>query len=154
MLSFEFVVSWGEVQKAIGGLIALVIGDENAVKHFQRSQKAGKGAILQQYWYARWMVRHGLFVKGADKAGLEDELAEICIEIKKKRRQPRVHDVRWFASMVERNKGDPESWVLKTTFSRINRTEIQRMLNNRLIPLSALPPLSVEEFPPIGGYVP
>jgi hypothetical protein len=154
---WSFVYSWGEVQKALGGILALLVGDEAAHKNFIKGLKAAtksKDATLQRYWYAHWMARHGLFRNRANKAEIEDELADLCLDIQEKRREPHTHNHKWFASLIQRNKADRESWVLKTTFTRLPRDQIQRMLNNKLIPEKSLPPLIAEEFPPVGGYVP
>jgi hypothetical protein len=148
-LSLEFVYSWGELQQALGGLIALLVGDEAAEKHFVKGLKAGtsKNTTLQRYWYSHWMIRHGFFARRANRVELKHELAELCLEIKRRRREPRIHRAQWFASMIERDGPDPEDWVLKTTYARLPPRDVQRMANNRLVPLSALPPLSAEEFP-------
>lgn len=148
--SVGFVYSWGEVQKAVGGLTVLLIVDDAVAKNFTKGMQAAtkaNDATLPRYWYAHWMARHGFFAKGTDKAALKDELAELCADIKHKRRKPRIHKAQWFGLMINRNEADPESFVLKTTYTRLTRRDIQRMMKNSLIPLSALPPLSAEEFP-------
>jgi hypothetical protein len=164
-LSLDFVFSWGEIQKAIGGVIALLIGDEAAHKNFIRGQNAGaksNGATLQRYWYAWWLEKGGLFEKYDNRLSLNDELYELCFDIYRERREAVLYDVEWFRSMIYLPNEDKRPLKgnkrrergLSRLLIDLPEDEIKRMIANPLIPLDALPPLLPDAFPEISAGKP
>lgn len=147
-VSVALLDSWGWLNFAAGMLTAVELSEDQTHGRFLTGMKASLkyDAVLQRYWYARWMVGHGY--SRVNKAAIEDEIAELCSDIARQKLPSVRHPRGWFGKMIAPlSKFRPrEGSRLKSTYTRISAAELRRMSENRLIPSTALPPLSVEHF--------
>ena len=149
-ITLELLHCWGRLNFASGlstalSLIADDPHDPIAIQFLRQRRKRtlADDQTLQRYWFAHWMAKHGYPDGEGNRQEIEAGLANICSAIEQGRRTAILHSKDWFGGMVS---STPDGPTLKTTYTRLKKSELTRLVQNRLIPTTALPPLTIKAF--------
>jgi hypothetical protein len=109
--------SMSERGRASGTMGNLASGRKNRIIVFTRGLGWRNGRHPSVLPGCRWHLTRRPHGPRQTKPETDDELAELCADICEGRKQPLVFDPEWFRTLIQKNPSDPESWVLKTTYS-------------------------------------
>lgn len=152
-ITTEFMNLWALLNFYFGVYLELYNGNEEAYRRefHQRMMGIGDATEIQRHWYAHW-VHEAVERKSRDIDDARSELIAVIEDIAAGNLKPwGPYGLEWYECMLDPKKSfgartGGYSGDLKTSYTKISRAEISRMVQDPLLTRRVLPPLSADRF--------
>jgi hypothetical protein len=142
-VTHEFIEAWGQLSYYAGLSNGLVLWDQESQREFFRRINSGQSTtIVQQHWYAHWIMQNAPSLDDAARQHENVELTVLCGEIANGQVAPwPPYPKEWFGALLGKDGQD-----LSATLTRLKKRQLKEMIKHPLLTPAVLPPLRPEEF--------
>jgi hypothetical protein len=144
----EFTLEWGRLKELQGRYFELIFNSDKVNAEVEQAFTGkSESTLLQRHWYARWISANSKSLAPKPRRAADESLGRVCNQIRMRRLLPPApYPLEWFERMLERENGMSPGESLKTTYTRLTRQELSKLLADTSVTDDLLPPLRAELF--------